>query len=139
MIVGSGPERTRIATIAPPDRVHFLGARPPDEVATVYRASDVLVLPSEREGWPNVVTEALASGLPVVASAVGGVPDILTSPRAGSMVRVGDARALATEVERFLRAPRDPAAIRDFARRYGWEEPIQRIADRFRATLVPGS
>jgi preprotein translocase subunit SecE len=69
VLVGEGPERAAIAA-AGGARVRFLGALAPAQVAVACRAADALVLPSEREGWPNVVTEALASGLPVVASRV---------------------------------------------------------------------
>jgi glycosyltransferase involved in cell wall biosynthesis len=76
VLVGDGPERATLAATGGA-RVHLLGALPPERVAIAYRAADLLVLPSEREGWPNVVTEALASGLRVVATRVGGIPEIL--------------------------------------------------------------
>ena len=129
VVIGTGPERERLQMVAPPGRLHLLGARPPDEVALAYRACDVLVLPSEREGWPNVVTEALASGLPVVATPVGAVPDMLTDPHVGALVRHGDSRALAAEVMRFLDVPRDRQLIRRFAERFGWDRPIAIVAD----------
>lgn len=134
-LVGAGPERARLEALAPPGRLHLLGSRSPDEVATLLRAADLLVLPSEREGWPNVVTEALAAGVPVVATAVGAVPDMLTVPFAGALIRAGDHRALGREVERFLSAPRDPARLRAFAARFGWDEPIERLAAAFRAAF----
>jgi glycosyltransferase involved in cell wall biosynthesis len=135
-LVGTGPERGRLEALAPPGRLHLLGARPPAEVAELLRAADLLVLPSVREGWPNVVTEALASGVPVVATAVGAVPEMLAVPYVGAMVRGGDHRALAREVERFLSAPRDPQRIRAFAQRFAWDGPIQILADAFTAAFA---
>jgi glycosyltransferase involved in cell wall biosynthesis len=88
-----------------------------------------LLLPSAREGWPNVVTEALASGLPVVASAVGGIPEILTDPAFGRTVPPDDPVALAAAVREFLAAPPPRAAVRAFAERYSWNEPVRQLVD----------
>ncbi len=66
-VAGAGPEAQRLRALAPEGRLHLLGARSREEVAALLRGADLLVLPSEREGWPNVVTEALASGTPVIA------------------------------------------------------------------------
>jgi teichuronic acid biosynthesis glycosyltransferase TuaC len=75
--------------------VLFLGARPPREVASYLAASNLLVLPSWAEGTPNVVLEALASGRPVVATHVGGIPDVVRPDRTGLLVAPKDASALA--------------------------------------------
>lgn len=134
-LVGEGPDRDLIARQAPAGRLSLLGSRLPAEVALAYQAADVVVLPSVREGWPNVVIEALASGVPVVATAVGGIPDILTSPRAGALVRVGDIDALAREVSRFLGMSRDAEAIRRFAERFSWSEPVRALCALFEEAL----
>lgn len=124
VVVGEGPEAPRLVQLAPEGRLHLLGPLAQERVALCYQACDLLVLPSLREGWPNVVTEALASGLPVVATPVGGIPDMLTSARVGSMVRDSDARALGREVARWLASHRDRAKIREFARRFSWSETV---------------
>ncbi|MCC6782849.1 MAG: glycosyltransferase [Planctomycetes bacterium] len=130
-VAGDGPEREVLVNLAPPGRLHLLGARSPDEVATLLQAADLLVLPSESEGWPNVVTEALASGVPVVATPVGAVPELLASPVAGALVRVGDAEALAREVARVLGMPRDAERIAAWGRRFSWDEPIAALSAAF--------
>lgn len=134
-VVGEGPEAARLQQLAPAGRLHLLGALPPERVALCYQACDLLVLPSLREGWPNVVTEALASGRPVVASSVGAVPDMLSSPLVGSMVRVGDSRALGKEVARWLASSPDPEAIRRFAERFSWQETVDLHVDLLRRAL----
>lgn len=135
LLVGDGPERAALAA-AGGGRVQFLGTRSPAEVALAYQAADLLVLPSEREGWPNVVTEALASGLRVLATPVGGIPEILDHPvpgdeRLGALVPVGDVAALAAAARRLLEAPVERAAVRAFASRYGWQAPVQLLCERF--------
>jgi glycosyltransferase involved in cell wall biosynthesis len=139
VLVGDGPERGTIAE-AGGARVHLLGALAPDRVALAYRTADLLVLPSEREGWPNVVTEALASGLRVVATRVGGIPEVLGEPDPadvgiGALVPPRDVEALAAAIVRVLAVPARPDAVRQFAERHGWREPVQFLVQRFRTLL----
>jgi glycosyltransferase involved in cell wall biosynthesis len=135
VLVGAGPDRARIAQGFPADRVHFLGSRDRREVALAYQACDVFVLPSYREGWPNVVTEALASGRPVVASVAGGIPQILTDPTVSTLVPVGDVDALGGAIAAFLGAPPDPVQARALAERYSWEETVVMLSDVFQRVL----
>ena len=135
VLVGEGPERRRIEAPCR-ERCHFLGSLDPERVASAYRACDVLVLPSTREGWPNVINEALASGLPVVTSAVGGIPEILTDPEVGALVPQGELDPLAQALHRFLANPPEPASVRDFAMGYSWDEPVARLVGLFRGLQV---
>jgi glycosyltransferase involved in cell wall biosynthesis len=90
-------------------------------------AADVLVLASWAEGTPNVVLEALASGRRVVASAVGGVPDLLADPALGELVPARDPAALATALVRAARAPYDPIAIAARGARGGWADSARAL------------
>lgn len=81
----------------------FLEFSPYSEVPKFLSASDVLVLPSISEGLPTVLLEAMATGIPVVATNVGGVPDIIEDGRNGLLVSPGKSRALAEAVVRLLR------------------------------------
>lgn len=96
-LVGDGPLRSRLLeqarSLGIDARVIFAGERPHPEVALWMQAASVFVLPSESEGFPNVVREALASGCPVVATGVGDVPRVIT-PSEGRVVPVGNRRAL---------------------------------------------
>src|SRR5262245_62328580 len=107
---GSGYEECKELAQELGIRASFLGARPHDEVATWLGACDVLALPSWNEGMPNVVLEALASGRPVVASRVGGIPEVV-SDAVGRLVPARDAGALADALERVLGEAHDPAQI----------------------------
>jgi len=126
LIVGEGPERERLDRHARErdvaHRVRFLPVRTQRELPTVYSAADALVLASSREGWPNVVLEAMACGTPVVATDVGGVPEIITNPDVGSVVAERSGTALADAMRRLLATPRNREALAGYAARFGWNE-----------------
>jgi glycosyltransferase involved in cell wall biosynthesis len=88
IFVGDGPDRSRLESIARRCGVHdwinFAGHQA--DVAPYYSLADVVVLPSWTEGSPNVLLEAMAAGLPIVATAVGGVPEIVSPSRAALLV-----------------------------------------------------
>ncbi|HEU4928899.1 MAG TPA: glycosyltransferase family 4 protein, partial [Candidatus Krumholzibacteria bacterium] len=102
VVVGDGPDRSALESLARElsmaDRVSFLGLRA--DVDVVLRAADALVLPSRTEALPTVLLEAMASGLPVVATRVGGVPEIVEEGRSGLMVPPEDASALGSVLAR---------------------------------------
>jgi glycosyltransferase involved in cell wall biosynthesis len=89
-ILGEGPLRSELVSLVRElklqDRVLLPGKRPNDELPQWFNTAEVSVLTSEREGWPNVLTESLACGTPVVATRVGGVPEILHSLQLGIVV-----------------------------------------------------
>jgi glycosyltransferase involved in cell wall biosynthesis len=98
ILIGEGAEREALERLARQegvaDRVDFLGPLPQALVADWIAASDLLCLPSHAEGSPNVVVEALASGTPVVASRVGGIPDLVHDGVNGLLVEPADPAAL---------------------------------------------
>jgi len=102
-VIGEGPERvaleTRIAKHGLTDRVLLIGSRPQAELAEWYSAADLFCLASHREGCPNVVIEALACGLPVVAADVGGVGELVSKPDYGRVVSAPTAENFAAEIE----------------------------------------
>ena len=98
----------------------MVGPQPLERVPVWMAACDVLVLPSHVEGTPNVVLEALASGRRVVASRVGGVPDLVTSPVLGALVPPADPDALADALMTELRRPYDPVEVARLGATGGW-------------------
>jgi len=102
------------------NRIHLLGAVDQDLLPQWYRAADLLVLPTFREGGPNVVREALACGTPVVASRVGGVPELVTAEERGVLVAPGDIDALAQGVHAALQRTWDRPAIAASAAGRDW-------------------
>ncbi len=130
VVVGHGPLRPfleRFGGRLPGGcRVLLAGSVAPERVADFMRAADVLVHPSHAEGLPNVVLEAMASGLPVVATSVGGIPEVVGHERTGLLVPPRDAQALEGALMRVIA---DPEWARDLGRagralvvdRHSWE------------------
>jgi len=101
VLVGSGPESGYgLSDPRAAGRLVYAGARPHDDVATYLSAADVLVLPSHREGLPTVLVEAGSLRVPVIASRVGGVPELLGSDR-GTILTEISGPAVAASLRRF--------------------------------------
>jgi len=132
---GGGPMQAACLALAErrgiSSRVTFAGRKTPREIATLMNAADLLALPSRNEGVPNVILEAFASGLPVVASRVGGIPEVLDNEVLGRLVPEGDINAFAAALEQQLATPRDTTAIRTHGERFSWRA----TADAYREIL----
>ncbi len=125
-MVGDGPERTSLEALAQSlgisDRVSFLGQQPPDNMPELLGRADVLMLPSEREGWANVLLEAMACGTPVVSNAVAGALDLVTVPEAGRLVHGQTAEAYAEAIRELIANHPGRSAVRRYAQQFGWRE-----------------
>jgi teichuronic acid biosynthesis glycosyltransferase TuaC len=136
-IVGEGEERAALEALARKhgiaDRVRLVGSVPNDRLATWYSAADALVLASSREGWANVLLEAMACGTPVVASNVWGTPEVVAAPEAGELMAERTADSIVQAVERLLARGTDRAATRRYAERFSWDETSQRQLALFRS------
>jgi glycosyltransferase involved in cell wall biosynthesis len=114
-LVGGGPDevdlRRQVAAAGLDDRVHFEGGRTTEEVAALLQRADVLVAPSvptadgKREGIPVVLMEGMSSGVPVVASDLSGIPELVEDGRTGLLVPPGDGAALAAALRRLAGDP----------------------------------
>jgi teichuronic acid biosynthesis glycosyltransferase TuaC len=139
LIVGDGPEDAKLRALAKrlnvEDRVDFMGRRPHEELPDLCAAADALVLASSREGWANVLLEAMACGTPVVASNVWGTPEVVAVPEAGRLMesRTGESIAAATR-DLFANLP-DRAATRRYAEGFSWDATTQGQLDLFRKIL----
>jgi len=140
VIAGEGPDRAAFEALARQcgvsGRVRFVGSVNQQDLRRFYCAADALVLASSREGWPNVLLEAMACGTPVIATSVGGVPEIVTSPDAGAVVKERSAPALARAVRELLARPRERAATRRFAEQFGWDATSKGQLRLFRQVLA---
>jgi teichuronic acid biosynthesis glycosyltransferase TuaC len=135
LICGEGPMRAELERRAQrlfvSDRVRFLGMIKHEDLNRYYSAADVLVLASYREGWPNVVLEAMACGTPVVATAVGAVPDFVDHPHAGRIVRERTVPAIAAAIRAVLASPPSRHEVRTYASQFSWDRTAQGLLALF--------
>lgn len=117
------------------ERVHFLGPVAPDDLKWPLSAADIFVLSTRNEGWANVILEAMACGLPVVASDVGGNREVVCKPDLGEIVPFDDQAALTAALDRALRRGWDGQAIRAYAEANSWDTRVEALTGLFRKTL----
>jgi glycosyltransferase involved in cell wall biosynthesis len=118
-IAGRGEEEDRLRTLIADndigDRVYLLGLR--SDISNLLAAADVFVMPSLSEGLPLALLEAMAAGTPIVASAVGGIPEVTGKGRGGITVPAGQAEPLSVALEHLLKNPTERARVSTEARR----------------------
>ncbi|HEY0250220.1 MAG TPA: glycosyltransferase, partial [Kofleriaceae bacterium] len=119
VVVGGGPLADDMTAHAG-ERARFTGPLAHDQIPQWLAACDLLVLPSHSEGTPNVALEALASGRRIVATAVGGTPDVVNSNTLGALVPAKNVDALATALIAELPRPYDPDEVARLGARGGW-------------------
>jgi glycosyltransferase involved in cell wall biosynthesis len=138
-LAGDGPLRAALESQARElgisDSVHFVGAQSREEVAALMGRAVALVLPSRSEGWPLVIAESLGCGTPVVASRVGGIPEIVASDSGGILVTPGDEDALADGLVAIVERPLDPNEVAASSRARPWSVQARRIAAVYEAVL----
>jgi len=148
IIIGSGPEEphlrklafdlglivasdTHTPTLSHTHTLSFFGRLPRKGVSKWMQACDLLCLPSLNEGVPNVVLEALASGLPVVASRTGGIPEIHRGEQVGALVDPGDVKGVSSALEDVLVRARDPGALRESVSSFTWRQNGEAVLEAF--------
>ena len=119
------------------DCVRFLGAVPPDELRVPLSAADVFVLATRNEGWANVFLEAMACGLPVVATDVGGNAEVVCRGDLGTIVPFGDTSALASALAAALGRKWNRDAIMAHARENSWDSRIAVLVEALRSASLP--
>ncbi len=143
LLMGDGPQRSELEQTVQraglSTRVVFRGLV--GDVAPYLRASDIFVFPTVGEGMPNALLEAMATGLPCVASAIGGCTDIVTDGETGLLVPPGDAAAFRSALEQLLQSPELRARLGTAARatvvhRFGLERMAERYENCLRTTLT---
>jgi glycosyltransferase involved in cell wall biosynthesis len=110
-------------------RVHLLGSVTQRQLAELMSAADVLCLASSREGWPNVVQEALACGTPVVATDVGAVPDMIPSEDYGYVVPAGDQSRLREALQSAMSRSWDRERISELGQSRSWDLVAKQVLE----------
>ena len=145
VVGGAGPEgdmgaelKSMVRTLGLDDLVHFLGPLPNDRLKVALSAADVFVLATSYEGWANVFLEAMACGLPVVTTDVGGNAQVVNNRSLGRLVPFGDTRRLQEAIDEALRTPWDRQSIRAYAESNSWDRRIQPLVDAYHELLSRG-
>ncbi len=145
LIGGPGPEgdmdrrlKSMADSLGLDSRVHFLGALPHAQLPVALSAADVFVLATSYEGWANVFLEAMACGLPVVTTDVGGNSQVVNDRSLGRIVPFGDAHRLQQAIDEALRTNWDRESIRAYAESNSWERRMQPLLDAYRQLLLSG-
>lgn len=141
-IIGAGPERARLLRLAQQlgstERVRLLGEMRQDELVEYYNAADVTVLASSHEGLPNVIIESLACGTPVVATPVGGIPEIMTDRCMGLMVDDRGADAIRDAILTLPAKNNETAArVRHSVSSWDWRVTASRLREIFSRMCEP--
>lgn len=138
LIAGDGPEKKSlhhlVEKIGLESRVIFLGSISQKELAQYYGAADVLVLASSREGWANVLLEAMACGTPVVATDIWGTPEVVRTAIAGKLVK-REASQIAQGLKQLLNALPQREFTRRYAEQFDWSSTSQGQVSIFKQML----
>ena len=125
VIAGNGPDLAELQQLAQKlgvsERVHFTGALAQNQLSQYYQAADALILASSREGWANVLLEAMASGTAVVATNIWGTPEVVAAPEAGILVE-RTSKDIANGVRTLLAALPNRASTRRYAEQFTWKQ-----------------
>lgn len=113
--------------------VKFLGPMAADKLSLPLSAADVFVLSTRNEGWANVLLEAMACGVPIVATDVGGNREVVSCPAVGTIVPFGDHAALTAAITQSLDTEWDRSAIRAYAEANTWDSRVATLVEEFRA------
>ena len=107
--------------------IEVKGDIPHKQLGEWMNASDALCLPSLMEGCPNVVLEAMACGIPVLASRIGGVPELVNDQKLGILFKAGDAKQIASAIERSLEYQWDRSFLVERVRNQSWDDVVSRL------------
>ncbi len=147
LVIGDGQERNRLEEMTKDlhleSKVKFLGKVENDRVPDLLSLSDIFVLPSLSEGFPLVLLEAMAAGLPLVCSKVGGTPDLVVEGQNGFLVEPRNPSQLAEKLTFLLDSDQVRSQIgarnREEAREYGWDRVAQKFEEIYSGLQKPAA
>ncbi|MBC3765762.1 glycosyltransferase family 4 protein [Neptunicella marina] len=143
LIAGHGPLeaslKQQVKELNLQDRVRFLGLLTQDELVEYYGAADALVLASSREGWANVLLEAMACGTPVIATAIWGTPEVVASDKAGLLIQKRTASSIATAVATLQKSYPSREGVREYAEQFSWDETSHCLYQTYKQAINIGA
>jgi glycosyltransferase involved in cell wall biosynthesis len=146
-VAGTGPELARlralVATLNLGDAIHFSGGIENSGMANLYASADCMLNSSTVDNMPIAILEAFASGVPVVSTCAGGIPDLVVHGVNGLLVPLGDDQAMAWEVLRVLQHPKLASDLRQAglqeAQKYAWSQVRAKWLDSYRRLAIKRS
>ena len=136
-IAGDGPQMQVLQSLAKElgieDRVHFLGWQSRDQLIASYKQANIFLFPSRHEGMPNAMLEAMASGLPVIASCIAGSEELVLNDKTGYLIPSEDIASLQVALKKMLSDPARRAQMGSASRQhaeanYSWESTARQYA-----------
>ncbi len=141
VIVGDGPLKSdlleQVEQLQLTNRVAFVGQKQPEEMPRYLSAGDVFCLPSEREGWANVMLESMACGVPVVARGVDGAVELIQKDNVGRLVAGDDPVKYAEAIRSVLDENSSKSEVREYAKRFGWRATSLGQLNLFKKAIQP--
>jgi len=142
IVGGDSPEgniysrlQQQVKSLSLEDHVRFLGAYPSDQLKLPLSSADVFVLATANEGWANVFLEAMACGLPVITTDVGGNKEVVNSPELGTVVAFGEPEALLSALLQALEKDWQSSVIINYAQQNSWDTRVSVLTDEFRRLI----
>ncbi|GAB6173059.1 glycosyltransferase [Paradesulfitobacterium aromaticivorans] len=143
-LAGDGPEKARLQRLALKlgiaRKIEWLGAIPSKDVAELYQSLDVVVVPSRQESFGVTAVEGSACGRPIIASRVGGLPEVVTDKETGLLIPPGDVQELAAAMEYMIDHPEERKRMGEAGRsfvleHYDWQENVTEMERVYRGVL----
>ena len=135
LIIGEGPYRKRLESkikeLNLNSYVRLIGEIANEKLVYWYNTADIFCLASSREGWPNVIFESLACGIPVVATKVGGIPEVIKSDEYGLLVQRQDPKEIAETLEKALRKKWNKDKLIEYAQANTWDKVAKKVIEEF--------
>jgi glycosyltransferase involved in cell wall biosynthesis len=132
LIVGGGPNLAFLEALIQKyklsDRVTLLGTVSQQQLVEIYNAVDALVLASSREGLANVLLESMACGNPVIATNVGGTPEVVTTPEAGVLIKQRTAEGIKDAISTLFQSYPDRNETRKHAEGFSWNVTVDKLS-----------
>ena len=141
IIAGEGERKVQLQTQINKNKlqdcIKLVGSIPHNQLNKYYNAADIFTLVSSREGWPNAVMEALACGVPVVATKIWGIPEIIKNDSYGILVEDQDPQKIYDGLNTALHRRWDTDKIYRYSREFGWNDVAKKVEDQFKL-ITPG-
>ena len=144
VLVGPGPDFLNIKKIIEThklnNRIHLIGNQPNDQIPDWLSAADIFALPSHNEGLPIVILEAMACGLPVIGTRVGGIPEEIENEKNGILIDKGDSAALSRAIQYLIYDKENAKKMGSIGReivkeKFSWQQNVEKVVKIYKQLI----